>query len=122
MSTTSPCRIQRKRTKGWRMPENTVFVGRPTKWGNPFRVDGRRVVWSGASIEKDTPEEAQRAAVRLYRAYLDNDGSQAGAIRDEGGAFLKQLAPEELRGMNLACWCPDHLPCHADILLEIANQ
>lgn len=33
-----PRRIQRKRTKGWKMPENTVYVGRPTKWGNPWRV------------------------------------------------------------------------------------
>ena len=32
-------RIQRKRVKGWKMPENTVYVGRPTKWGNPFRVE-----------------------------------------------------------------------------------
>jgi hypothetical protein len=31
-------RIQRKRTKGWRMPENAVYVGRPTKWGNPYQV------------------------------------------------------------------------------------
>lgn len=33
---TKPTRIQRKRSKGWKMPENTVYVGRPTKWGNPF--------------------------------------------------------------------------------------
>jgi hypothetical protein len=31
-----PHRIQRKRTKGWCMPPNTIYVGRPTKWGNPF--------------------------------------------------------------------------------------
>ena len=34
----TPIRIQRKRTKGWRMPPNTVYVGRPTIWGNPFPV------------------------------------------------------------------------------------
>ena len=33
-----PKRIQRKRTAGWRMPENTVYVGRPTRWGNPYPV------------------------------------------------------------------------------------
>jgi len=32
-------RVQRKRTKGYKMPENTKYVGRPTKWGNPFRVE-----------------------------------------------------------------------------------
>lgn len=31
-------RIQRKRTKGWRMPENTVYIGRGSKWGNPYKV------------------------------------------------------------------------------------
>lgn len=34
----TPQRIQRKRTKGWKMPENTVYVGRPSKWGNPFTI------------------------------------------------------------------------------------
>ena len=33
-----PRRIQRKRTRGWRMPPNTVYVGRPSKWGNIFHV------------------------------------------------------------------------------------
>ena len=60
--------------------------------------------------------------MRLFRAYLENDGSQPGAIRDEGGIFLAQLAPEELRGKNLACWCPLDQPCHADVLLELANR
>lgn len=31
-----PQRIQRQRVKGWRMPEGCVYVGRPTRWGNPF--------------------------------------------------------------------------------------
>jgi hypothetical protein len=38
-----PIRIQRKRTKGWKMPENTVYVGRGSKWGNPFSI-GKKVV------------------------------------------------------------------------------
>ena len=33
-----PKRIQRQRTKGWRMPEGAVYVGRPSRWGNPFRL------------------------------------------------------------------------------------
>jgi hypothetical protein len=36
---TTPKRIQRKRTKGWQMPENAVYVGRGSQWGNPFTVD-----------------------------------------------------------------------------------
>ena len=33
-----PKRIQRKRTKGWRMPADAIYVGRPTKWGNPDKI------------------------------------------------------------------------------------
>ena len=66
--------------------------------------------------------EAKASAVRLYRAYMDNDGSQPGAIRDSGGAFLKQLAKEELKGKDLACWCSLDCECHASVLLELANK
>lgn len=124
-----PKRIQRKRTKGWRMPENCVCVTRPGKWGNPFRVnqndDG---TWSvvacdgTVAIPKATREDAGRGAVRLFRAYLANDGSQPGAIRDSGGAALAAFAKEELRGKDLACFCPIGQPCHADVLLELANK
>lgn len=124
--TPHPLRIQRTRAKGWRMLEGAVYVGRPTTWGNPFRVyriDGRWcIVGRSCRIPKESREEAAAGAVRLYVAYLDNDGSQAGAIRDEGGSFLKQIAPEELRGKQLACWCPLDQPCHADVLAELAND
>ncbi len=40
-----PVRIQRKRSRGWKMPENTVYVGRPTKWGNGFSVTGEKGHW-----------------------------------------------------------------------------
>jgi len=50
----TPKRIQRKRTKGWRMPENSVYVGRPTKWGNKFSV----------------AQHGRDDAIRLYREWL----------------------------------------------------
>lgn len=93
-----PKRIQRKRMKGWKMPENTVYVGRPTKWGNPYKLG-----WSGPAGE----------VVRLYRAYIE-------ANQQSTERFALPLA--ELRGKNLACWCPLDQPCHADVLLEIANS
>jgi Domain of unknown function (DUF4326) len=80
-----PKRIQRKRTKGWRMPPNTFYVGRPTAWGNPF----------------ETAEE--------YREYVIALG------------YEDQIR-HELRGKNLACWCPLDQHCHADVLLELANK
>jgi len=90
-------RIQRKRTKGWRMPENTVYVGRPTKWGNPFSV-GRY---------------GRRGAVEMYRKYIGHPNSPLGFEPDD---------IRELRGKNLACWCPLGKPCHADVLIELANE
>ena len=73
------------------MPEGVVYVGRPTKWGNPFVVglDG-------------TAEEC----VSRYRDWV---------IR----YFLLEV--RELRGKDLACWCKEGNPCHADVLLELAN-
>ncbi len=95
-----PKRIQRKRTKGWRMPANTVYVGRPTPWGNPY----------------DFAEGGREEAVRLFRQHVADRPTFQEAIR---GA---------LRGRNLACWCPlvdgdgSRTPCHGDVLLEIANS
>ena len=87
-----PHRVQLSRRKGWKLPANTVVVARPTKWGNPFRPG-----------TKDVPDVA--TAVARYR---------------------QEIAPtidaSELRGKNLACWCPLDGPCHADVLLELANR
>lgn len=98
----SPTRIQRKRTKGWRMPPNTVFVGRPTKWGNPFN-------WQNSSEPR---YEAHAFAVELYRHFITNERGPS-APTDEDIASL--------RGKNLACWCSLDEHCHADVLLELAN-
>jgi hypothetical protein len=110
----TPERIQLSRAKGWRMPPNTVKVDRTTKWGNPFRDYGPPVkhlleVWGWKlrnwGEECGTAEEA----VQRFRACVAFDGASIA------------LARKELRGNNLACWCPPGAPCHADVLLEIAN-
>lgn len=103
-----PVRVQLKRTKGWRMPANTVVVtrGPGKKWGNPFKVGDivhRGPAYSGrAEVVRDVPH-----ALRLYRKWLFNLRSAA------------EL--HTLRGKNLACFCPLDQPCHADVLLELAN-
>jgi hypothetical protein len=103
----SPQRIQRRRTRGWRMPEGAVYVGRPTKWGNPWRVDPTMQTWW--SVRDRT------LAVTLFRDALDgNRGDRYGYPSD-----VEIRA--ELAGRALACWCPLDQPCHADVLLEIAN-
>jgi hypothetical protein len=91
---TPPVRIQLSRAKGWRMPPNTVRVARPGPWGNPYAV----------------AEYGQTLAVAKYRDRLEKLMA-SGAI---------DLSP--LRGRNLACWCKPGVPCHADVLLELANN
>lgn len=101
-----PRRIQLRRVKGWRMPENTVKVDRSTKWGNPFRIDTSAPAIFPAS-----------KAVEKFRRWLT--GEKVGmAMKLTAECFPD---PRELRGKNLACWCPLDQPCHADVLLELAN-
>lgn len=153
--TPRPRRIQRKRTKGWRMPDGAIYVGRPTKWGNPFRVESDWLLWTGVALGfKGDKLSRHRAAVHLYRAWLTqapvetleraSDAPFGGAIEfGDGrivesheyvagmGAFMSEHLPmpalparpslDELRGRDLACWCPLDAPCHADVLVEIAN-
>lgn len=105
-------RIQRQRTKGWRMPEGAIYVGRPSRWGNPWKITpalGRRL-WSVYDPirnlflgEFPTAERAAYWAAQGFRRDFDGD-----------------LAP--LRGHDLACWCPLDQPCHADVLLDLANR
>ncbi len=97
-------RIQRRRTKGWRMPANSVYVGRGSVWGNPWReraADGDREY--GIVIPAITRDQA----IELYRAY----------ILDRTDLY-ERLA--SLRGKDLACWCALDEPCHADVLIELA--
>jgi len=118
-------RIQRKRTKGWKMPDNTIYVGRPTKFGNPFRLDpdgaimyysmNRAILapwiyWSvsgGFSIQD---------ILELYEKWI------TGKLEFNG--IYKRPLPqvpdiEELRGRDLACWCSLDKPCHVDILIKL---
>ncbi|MFJ3957723.1 DUF4326 domain-containing protein [Arthrobacter sp. NPDC090010] len=131
-----PERIQRRRVKGWRAPEGAVFVGRQTMWGNPWQdFDGsvRGPAWADAVAREVTapvvpsrfggavtysdhsdPRAAAEAAVDLFRKYC------VFLSRDFPGLLLEWTEP--LRGKDLMCWCPIDAPCHADVLLELANR
>jgi hypothetical protein len=112
-------RIQLRRTRGWRIPENTVKVDRSTKWGNPF-VPGKPCAYSGGR-----PIQDKRHAANIYAAVApDNE-------------VLVAAARAELEGKNLGCWCglcdlhaggkpfgedcPTCDRCHGDTLGAIAN-
>lgn len=119
-----PKRIKRQRKKGWRMPENAVNVTRPGKYGNPF-VIGRwakiGVGFGGVNapyyLTGNKPGEGNGwiyidcalTAVSMYRKWCSY-------------APLSQKQKNELRGKDIACWCPLDQPCHGDILLELANS
>lgn len=122
-------RIQRKRTKDYTQPLGTIYVGRPTKWGNPFKLtpDGwimyksenrtllnPWVYWSasGGFVINDI--------IDLYELWLTDQLYYKSDLR---------VPPDlkELKGANLSCWCGivdknnRYIPCHADILLSLAN-
>lgn len=109
-----PERIQLRRTKGWRKPPGTVVVARPSMWGNPWD-------WRSCPPEAGPPGWARGAAVDLFRQWLGagGDAMDLPARADIRDDILRRVG--ELRGKNLACWCPPGSPCHADILLELAN-
>jgi len=90
-----PERFQRSRRKGARLPADVVVVTRPTKWGNPHPLSLGRA-----------------EAVRRYR-----DDLLAGRL-----TVTVADVRRELRGRDLACYCPVDQPCHADVLLAIANE
>jgi hypothetical protein len=106
-----PERIQRKRTKGWRMPEGAVYVGRPAGWGNPFRPGElyRFFTVHGKLVMGIAPHNNRYRLVDLFKMYID------------ARADLHEQIRAELGGRDLACWCPLDQPCHADVLLELAN-
>jgi hypothetical protein len=88
-----PIRIQRRRTKGWKKPENTVDVTRNSGWGNPYII--------GKDGDRDK-------VIELYERFV--------------ALPLANHVKKELRGKNLMCWCSLDQKCHADVLLRIANE
>jgi hypothetical protein len=120
-------RVRLRRTKGWRLPEGAVVVARPTRWGNPFRVvhAGRRVEVrrsTGTGHEEQLGSAESVADGRALAVALFEQALHAGEL-----AYGVADVRRELAGRHLACWCPledaegKRVPCHADVLLEVAN-
>jgi len=86
------------------MPPYTVYVGRPSKWGNPWNT-----LWQDLP-SKNQSNSYRQEVLDSYREWLE----------EQVQADPKFL--EGLRHKNLACWCPLNLPCHADILLEYLRK
>lgn len=150
----SPQRIQRSREKGWTMPDGAIYVGRPTRWGNPFQY--RSKVSGLVRFQPMTPDafelESRISANGIRHDYFGNDDTRTvfyvryatraeivelfrrtllepdrgmlGGWPSAGGHYARCTLDDiraELAGHDLACWCPLSEPCHADILLALAN-
>ncbi|MDD5510628.1 MAG: DUF4326 domain-containing protein [Dehalococcoidales bacterium] len=77
-------------------PEGAVYVGRPSKWGNPYKIG---------------VHGTREQVIETYRKWIRH------CIKDNP----KVYDLSELRGKDLVCWCHPQ-PCHADVLLELANN
>lgn len=96
-------RVYSRRKGADPIPDGAVYVGRPTQFGNPF-----------ACFDRSREEHAR--VVGEYRRWIASDDA----------AVLRARARRELVGKDLVCWCrcpsdSDPLPCHAEVLLWIAN-
>lgn len=86
------------------MPPNCVSVTRPGKWGNPFSANEANGITKAKAVE-------------MFREYITK---KIAAYNPNCDPQYRGLNIEELRGKDLACYCGEG-PCHADVLLELAN-
>ncbi len=81
------------------IPPGAIYVGRPSKWGNPFKIGDLMI---GIPMSREV-------VILRYKAMVL-------ATLLKNPHYL-----DELKGKDLICWCAP-LPCHADVLLELANE
>lgn len=133
------------------MPAGAIYVGRPSPWGNPFPVDGDVAPWLAVTLGQHADAAGRRtAAVMAYRAWMTgepvpvpdvpvtdwvleySDGTQRASTEVIRGLARLMIGKSPiavpprpdltpLRGHDLVCWCPPAEPCHADVLLELAE-
>lgn len=120
--TEAPNRIQLRRTKGWRKPTGAIVVSRPARWGNPFQLDmlGRDLavlLYSDLIRGVFNPNRLNHLPDAVFYPIAD---AKTAFLRKLGG-HPTELVRSELAGHDLACWCSLDQPCHADVLLEVAN-
>lgn len=113
----TPIRIQRSRQHKQVSPNGfpIKYVGRPTKWGNPYKVVGRDGVWFVVDGEEpvatfDTKIDAIHCCLEIFKEHFVHEHNSG------------RLNLYDLRGYNLSCWCPLDEPCHVDVLFKLLNQ
>ena len=125
-------RIQRKRTKGWRMPENAKYIGRGSKYGNPLKVVpdkqfdnglgkifvhgwGDRI-WYDTGLWGDTSDMLHMFDLMLRGNPFMNVKLQVWSN------YFARLDLTPLIGHDLACWCRIDKPCHGDCIINFLNE
>jgi len=93
------------------IPSEAVYVGRPSKWGNPYKVGASKFILGIPRGVSESGRLTRKEAIERYEWRL--------RATEIGATLMEQI--DELRGKDLVCWCAP-LPCHADVLLELANK
>lgn len=109
-----PQRLQRRRVRGWRLPEGAKIVDRTSHFGNPHTI---------ADAIAEGFAYPQLAVVELHAAWLDGEGPPVFVVKNrrfDRNWVLNHL--HLLRGRDLVCPCEPGTPCHGDTLLQLANR
>lgn len=120
----SPQRIQRQRVRDWQLPAGTVIVDRTTKWANPIYtadVAGQYPSLDQVQVARLVVRDFEVLATRGVLSFPNwqHSGGRRGPVSWTYPS-LDEIR-SALAGKDLACWCPLDRPCHADVLLELAN-
>jgi hypothetical protein len=120
-------RVQRKRTKGYKLPKNTKCVNRGTKWGNPIKLIGD-MIYINAKYRRTILDPWVYYnvgdiddVIYLYKKLWDGTKFQNPDLQYWADLF-SELDLKEIEGKNLACFCSLSAPCHADVLIELAKR
>jgi hypothetical protein len=98
------------------MPDTAVYVGRPTRFGNPFAIAD--VLATG---EASSAAQARQVVVDAFRGWIRGSGERWNGPESDAARDRILAGLPDLTGKDLACWCPPNGPCHGDVLLELAN-
>lgn len=113
-----PIRIQRRRIKGWKKPDNAVVVTRPTRYGNPFQP------FTVVTVPEWYLTRLDVLSVRTVKVCCGNISHTVNLFEIYATNRLWHYSDwlDELRGRDLCCWCSLGKQCHADVLLKLANN
>lgn len=117
MTGRAPERIYWPKRNRARLPDSAVYVGRPTIYGNPFQATSAADARSAYESLLLPGATTVSLGPGLWIARDAHAHSLHWAYRD----FMRDEALPSLRGKSLACDCPAGVPCHADVLLDLAN-